>query len=177
MTLHVRAAGDAAALIPLLRGEIRAIDGQLPIVGLATMESEMAFATLPQRIAAALLGVCSALALLLAAVGLYGVVAYAVSRRTREIGIRMALGAGRAAVVRMILAGSLHLVVVGLAIGLVLSVIAGRAVESLLGGVSAFDPFALIVAPLVLVLAALVASYLPARRAALVHPTEALRHE
>ncbi len=177
MTLHVRAEREPAALIPLLRNEIRALDAQLPIVELATMESQMAFATLPQRIAAALLGVCSALALLLAAVGLYGVVAYAVSRRTREIGIRMALGAGRAAVVRLILRGSMRLVIAGLAIGLVLSVVAGLAVESFLGGVRAMDPIALAGGPLVLIAAALAASYLPASRAARVDPMQALRHD
>jgi ABC-type antimicrobial peptide transport system permease subunit len=178
MTLHVRAtANDASALIPLLRSEIRAIDNQLPIIALATMETEMSFATLPQRVAAALLGVCSALALLLASVGLYGVVAYAVGRRTREIGIRAALGARRSAVVGMILKGSMHFVVAGLAIGMVLALVAARAVESLIGGVSATDPIPLLAAPLLLMAAALTASYLPARRAARVAPTEALRHE
>jgi predicted permease len=177
MTLHVRAGNGAAALIPLLRSEILAIDSQLPIIALATMESEMSFATLPQRIAAALLGVCSALALLLATVGLYGVVAYTVGRRTREIGIRMALGAGRSAVVRMILKGSMYFVLAGLAIGMVFALVAARAVESLLGGVSATDPIALLAAPLLLIAAALAASYVPARRAARVAPTEALRHE
>jgi predicted permease len=177
MKLHVRVAGDLAAMIPLLRTEIRALDAQLPILSLTTMESAMAFATLPQRIAASLLGVCSALALLLAAVGLYGVVAYAVSRRTREIGIRMALGAGRAAVVRLVLEGSMRLVALGLAIGMALSLLAGRAVAWLLGGVSPADPLALLGAPLVLVACALVASYVPARRAARIDPLEALRHD
>ena len=150
---------------------------QLPILALTTMESEMAFATLPQRIAASLLGACSGLALLLAAVGLYGVVAYAVSRRTREIGVRMALGAGRGAVVRLVLEGSMRLVALGLAIGLGLSLLVGRAVERLLGGVSPMDPQVLVAAPLVLIAAALVASYLPARRAARIAPMEALRHD
>jgi predicted permease len=177
MTLHVRVAGDASAVIPLVRAEIRALDDQLPILSLANMESETAFATLPQRIAAALLGACSALALLLAAVGLYGVVAYAVSRRTREIGIRMALGAGRGAVVGLVLRSSIRLVAVGLAIGLGLSLVAGRAVQSFLGGVSSTDPITLLVAPLVLIACALGATYLPARRAARIAPTEALRHE
>jgi predicted permease len=177
MTLHVRFTGEPEAVIPLLRTEIRALDSELPIVALATMESEMAFATLPQRIAAALLGACSVLALLLAAVGLYGVVAYAVSRRTREIGIRVALGAGRGAVVRLVLEGSMRLVALGVLIGMVLSFGAGRAVESLLGGVSPADPLALLAAPLVLMVCALVASYVPARRAARIDPMDALRHE
>ncbi len=177
MTLHVRVAGDSAAVISQLRTEIRALDSQLPVLALTTMESEMAFATLPQRIAASLLGVCSGLALLLAAVGLYGVVAYAVSRRTREIGVRMALGAGRGAVVRLVLEGTLRLVALGLAIGSGLSLLVGRAVERLLGGVSPMDPQVLVAAPLVLMAAALVASYLPARRAARIAPMEALRHD
>jgi ABC-type antimicrobial peptide transport system permease subunit len=124
-----------------------------------------------------LLGVCSVLALLPAAVGLYGVVAYAVSRRTREIGIRIALGARSAVVVRLVLQSSLRLVLLGLVIGTALSLAAGRAVGSLLGSVSAADPVALLAGPLVLIVAALAASYLPARRAARIQPTEALRHE
>jgi predicted permease len=177
MTVHVRVAGDADSFLPLLRSEIRAIDIQLPIVRLGSMRSQTAFATLPQRIAATLLGACAALALLLAAVGLYGVVAYAVSQRTREIGIRMALGAGRRAVVRMVLERSMKVVALGLTIGFALSLAAGRAVESFLGDVSFADPLALAAGPLVMVACALVASWLPARRAARVDPMKALREE
>jgi predicted permease len=177
MTLHARVAGDNAAIIALLRDEIRALDSQLPILSLTQMESETAFATLPQRVAAALLGACSVLAMLLAAVGLYGVVAYAVSTRTREIGIRMALGAGRGTVVRLVLGNSMRFVVLGLAIGMALSLLAGRAIQSFLGGVSFADPVALLVAPLVLIACALGAAYLPARRAAHIEPTRALRYE
>jgi predicted permease len=177
VTLHVRVAGDVGAFLPLVRREIRALDGHLPILSLTSMENEMAFATLPQRIAAGLLGASSVLALLLAAVGLYGVVAYAVSRRTREIGIRVALGAAPGAIIRLVLGGSLRLVAVGLAVGLALALAAGRAFESFLGGVSFADPLALLAAPLVLTACALVASYLPARRALRVDATEALRNE
>ena len=177
MTLHVRLARDTGSFLPLLRREIRAVDSQLPILRLASMRSATAFATWPQRIAATLLGACAALALLLAAVGLYGVVAYAVSRRTREIGIRMALGAGRHAVVRMVLAGSMKVVAIGLAIGFALSLAAGRAIESFLGDVSSADPVALVAAPLVMIACALVASWLPARRAARIDPMKALREE
>ncbi len=177
MTLHVRVERDADGFLPLLRREIRAIDSQLPIVRLASMRSATAFATFPQRVAATLLGGCAMLALLLAAVGLYGVVAYAVSQRTREIGIRMALGAGRQAVVRMVLAGSMKVVGLGLTIGFVLSLAAGRAVESFLGEVSPADPIALVAGPLVMIACALVASWLPARRAARIDPMRALREE
>ena len=177
MKLHVRVAGDTAAVMPLLRREIRALDSQLPILALTTMESEMAFATLPQRIAASLLGACSGLALLLAAVGLYGVVAYAVSQRTREIGVRMALGAGRGAVVRLVLEGSMRLV--------------GTRACDRLGAFTAGRPCRRVVArrrepdgsASVARCAAradrgaLVASYLPARRAARIDPMEALRHD
>lgn len=141
------------------------------------MKSETAFATWPQRIAATLLGGAAGLAVLLAAVGLYGVVAYAVSQRTREIGIRMALGAGRDAVVRMVLKGSMKVVAIGLAIGLALSLAAGRAVESFLGETSAADPIALLAAPLIMIACALLASWLPARRAARIDPMRALREE
>jgi ABC-type antimicrobial peptide transport system permease subunit len=153
------------------------VDSRLPILTLASMESQTAFATLPQRIAAALLGACAVLALLLAAVGLYGVVAYAVSRRTREIGIRMALGAARGAVVRMVLQGSMKLVALGLAIGLALSLLVGRSVALFLGGTSPADPVALLAGPLVLIACAFVASWLPARRAARIDPMKALREE
>jgi predicted permease len=177
MVLHVRLARDADAFLPVLRGEIRALDSQLPILRLATMRAETAFATFPQRVAATLLGACAVLALLLAAVGLYGVVAYAVSQRTREIGIRIALGAQRHAVVRMALEGSLKLVAVGLAIGLMLSLVAGRAVEAFIGDVSAADPVVLVAGPLVMLACAAAASWLPARRAANVDPLKALREE
>ena len=141
------------------------------------MRSETGFATFPQRVAATLLGACAGLALLLAGVGLYGVVAYAVSQRTREIGIRMALGASRHTVVRMVLKGSMKVVGLGLAIGLVLSLVAGRAVESFLGDVSFADPIALVAGPLVMIACALVASWLPARRAARIDPMKSLREE
>ncbi len=177
MTLHVRVARDTDSLLPLLRSEIRAVDSELPIVRLASMRSETAFATFPQRVAATLLGACAGLALLLAAVGLYGVVAYAVSQRAREIGIRMALGASRHAVVRMVLRGSMKVVAIGLAIGLALALAAGRAIESFLGDVSPADPIALVAGPLVLIACALVASWLPARRAARIDPMKALREE
>jgi predicted permease len=175
--LHVRVARDAEGFLPVLRDEIRALDRQLPILRLATMRAETAFSTFPQRIAATLLGACAVLALLLAAVGLYGIVAYAVSQRTREIGIRIALGAQRRAVVRMALAGSMKVVAVGLALGLVLALAAGRAVESFIGDVSAADPVALVAGPLVMLACAFVAAWLPARRAARVDPLKALREE
>ena len=129
------------------------------------------------RLKLGVLGACAGLAVLLVGVGLYGVVAYAVSRRTREIGIRMALGAARGAVVRMVLQGSLKLVALGLAIGFVLSLAVGRAVGFFLGGVSPADPVALLAGPLVMVACAFVASWLPARRAARIEPTRALREE
>jgi predicted permease len=177
MTLHVRVARNADTFLPLLSSEVRAVDSELPIVRLASMRSATAFATFPQRVAATLLGACAGLALLLAAVGLYGVVAYAVSQRTREIGIRMALGAGHRAVVRMVLAGSMKVVGFGLALGFALSLAAGRAVESFLGDVSSADPIALVMAPLVMIACALIASWLPARRAARIDPMRALREE
>jgi ABC-type antimicrobial peptide transport system permease subunit len=177
MTLHVRLAGDADSFLPVLRREIRAVDSELPILRLATMRRETGFATWPQRVAATLLGACAALALLLAAVGLYGVVAYAVSQRTREIGVRMALGAGRGAIVRMVLEGSMKVVALGLAIGFVLALVAGRVVKSFLGDVSFADPLALVMGPLVMIACALAASWLPARRAARIDPMNALREE
>jgi len=177
MTLHVRIDDNAASFIPQLRAEIRALDAQLPILAIGEMQSEMAFATLPQRIAATLLSACSSLALLLAAVGLYGVVAYAVSARKREIGIRMALGASRNGVVRLVLGKSLRLLGWGTVIGLVVALVGARAIGAFLGGVSPIDPIALLAGPAVLAATALLASYLPARRAARVDPMQSLRQE
>lgn len=132
---------------------------------------------MPARFGAGLLGVFGGLALLLATVGIYGVVSYTVVQRTREIGIRSALGASRRALLRMVVGGSMRLVGIGLGVGLALAVGLGIAASGLLYGVSPADPALLLGAPAVLAAAALLASYLPARRAVRVDPMIALRND
>ncbi|MDQ3120225.1 MAG: FtsX-like permease family protein, partial [Verrucomicrobiota bacterium] len=162
-----------------LRRTVREIDPALPVLSLRS------FAQLRDdnlelwmvRAAAALFSIFGALALGLSVVGLYGVKAYSVARRTREIGIRMALGAQRAAVQRMLLREGAAMLAAGLAFGLLLALATGKLVSSMLYEVSALDPIAFTVAPLVLALAALLATWIPARRATRISPMAALRTE
>jgi predicted permease len=177
MVMHVRAAGDPAQLVGPVRRAAHALDPVLPLPEPVTMRQQLRVALLPARIGAGVLGGFGSLALLLAAVGIYGVVSYAVSQRTREIGIRAALGAGRQALIRHVLAGTLRVVGIGVVAGLVLALLAGRAARAFLYGVAPTDPVVLLGTPLVLALVALAASWIPARRAASVDPMIALRAE
>ncbi|MDB4951499.1 MAG: permease [Gemmatimonadetes bacterium] len=177
MTLHVRTAGDPGALRTALAAAAQSLDPALPLESPRPMLRDMDVSLVGARAAAAVLGVFGALAVLLAAVGIYGVVSFSVGRRTREIGIRMALGATADAVLRWVLGGSMRLVGIGLAIGLVLAVAVGRAASSLLYGVGPADPALLLGAPLVLGSVALLASWLPARIATRVDPMAALRRD
>jgi macrolide transport system ATP-binding/permease protein len=176
-TLVVRAEGDPHALAAGIRGAVRGLDEGLPLYDVKTMEEHLGLSLFPARVAATLLGGFGLLALLLSAVGVYGVVSYAASQRTREIGIRMALGAQRRDVLRLVGGRGLLLVTAGVALGLAGAFALTRFMASLLYGVSATDPttFALVVALLGAV--ALLACYVPARRATKVDPVVALRHE
>jgi putative ABC transport system permease protein len=140
-----------------------------------TMDAQVAASLLPARIAAQTIGLVGLVATILAAIGLYGVIAYAVGRRTREIGIRMALGAAPGDVVRMVMGQGLGIAATGVGIGLALSWIAARAIATALYGVGAGDPAAWLTAVAVLIASAALANYLPARRAACVDPSTALR--
>ena len=175
--IHLRTAGDPAVLTVSLRGAIRALDPQLPVFGIRTLEDHTSAATFAQRLGGSLLGVFGALALLLAAVGIYGVVRYSVSQRTREIGIRMALGAQRGNILRMVVMQGARLTAVGLFVGLVAGSFLTQVLVTLLLNVSAKDPVIFIAVTLLLAAVALLASYLPARRATGVNPLEALRSE
>jgi predicted permease len=176
---HALPAGSEADAAQLLRRTIEEVQPGLPVLAVKTFEQH--FEGNPQlwvvRTGAAMFSVFGALALGLAAVGLYGVKAYSVARRTREIGIRMALGAQRGAVMRMILREGVVMVATGLALGLLLALGTGKLVSSMLYEVSSVDPVAFTVAPLVLGLAALIATWLPARRATRIDPMAALRTE
>ena len=175
MAVIIRTSGDPRAVIPSLRREITAFDANLPISNVRTMEQHLGYALLPARIAGTALGVFGLIGLLLASVGMYGVMAYSVSQRTREIGIRMAIGATAADVVRLIMRQGLTLVLIGTAIGLVGAVGASRLLTSVLYGQSPFNPTAFALVPAVLIAVAALATFVPARRAALVDPAITIR--
>ena len=174
MTLEVRTAGDPAAIIPAVRREIAALDRDLPVQS-GTMEDALGLSLLPQRAGATLLGIFSVLGLVLASIGLYGVVAYAVARRTREIGIRVALGAESRDIYRDVLGHGVKLTMLGLLIGIGAALLLARIAEGVLYGVSATDPLTLGSVSVILAAVAILASYVPARRAARVDPLVALR--
>ena len=170
-------AGDEAQVLRPLREAVRELDSRMALVGLETLEQHMQLPLFPARAAGLLLGMFGALALLLALVGLYGVISYSVSQRAREIGVRVALGARRADVVRLVLSQGLRLTAIGLGLGFAGALLVSRVLSSVLYGVSPTDPVAFGAVALVLTLVALVASYIPARWATRVDPMQALRSE
>ena len=174
---HVRTSGPAEAWLPAVRREVRSVDPNVAIFAEMPLAEYIRAALLAQKTAASLLTVLGTLALLLAALGLYSVMAYAVSRRTHEIGIRMALGAARGDVLRLVLRQGALLLAGGLAAGLAGAFAVTRLAAGLLFGVSATDPLAFAGASLLLAGVALLACYLPARRAMNLHPAQALRYE
>jgi len=176
-TLVVHTRGDPAFVLPKLRSIVAALDPALPTFGAMTMAQsvESGFAT--SRTAAGIAGFFAALALLIAAVGLYAVVASSVVERTREIGVRLALGATPAGVLRFIMSGGARLGAWGLAIGLVCAFGVARLMEGLLYGLSPSDPVTFAIAPLALALVVVLATYLPARRAVKLDPIAALRSD
>lgn len=153
------------------------MDRDLPVYDVGTMDELLAESVGEPRFRTLLLTLFAAVGLLLAAVGIYGVMAYSVSQRTREIGLRMAMGAGRGSVLRRVLGEGLRLTIAGLAIGLAGALALTRSLSSLLFGISPTDPATFAVVAVVLTGVALAGSYVPARRAALVDPMEALRYE
>jgi predicted permease len=178
-TLHVRVAqgADAPAIVSALRREARALDPNLPLVNVQPMTEAVGFSLIPLRLAASVVGGLGLVGLMLAALGVYGVVAYTVGARTREIGIRVALGAQARDILRLVMRQGFVLVLVGLALVAAGAFALTRYLASLLYGVSTSDPLAFSSGAVLLAFAALLASYLPARRATKVDPTLALRHE
>jgi len=164
-------------LEPVLTRTLADIDPDLTITSLRTLDEQVGLEFDQERAVASLAGLFGLVALVLAAVGLYGVTAYTVAQRTGEIGVRMALGADRTRVIQLVLRGAFRRVGLGLLIGIPLAIGAGRLLASQLWGVKAWDPLALSVATAALAACAFLAALIPALRAAAIHPMEALRAE
>jgi putative ABC transport system permease protein len=173
----VRTSIDPLSLGPAVRKVIWEIDRDQPVSDIRSMEDIVSTAVARQRFSTMLLGIFATLALVLAAVGIYGVMSYSVAQRTREIGIRIALGAKRTDVLKLAMGQGLRLVVIGVAIGLAGAFVLTRVMASLLFGVSATDPLTFVTISLVLLSVAMLASYIPSLRAMKVDPMVALRYQ
>jgi predicted permease len=177
MFVVIRTAGEPAQIVPAVTKEIQALDPELPAFDLMTMDQRLSQSLARRRFSTLLLGAFAVVALILAAIGIYGVIAYSVAQQTQEIGIRMALGATPAKIKQMVVGRSLIVTIAGVITGLATARALTRVMASLLFGVSATDLPTFLVPPLILAAIALLASYFPARRAARVDPTVALRSE
>jgi len=177
MVIHIRTRGDPGRIVPALRAAVAAIDNTLPLSEVKPMNEELGIALLPARLSGAVLGIFGILGLIMAVIGMYGVMAYSVAQRTREIGIRMAIGAAASDVVRLIMRQGLALVLVGAGIGLAGAIAVSRLIAGVLYGGGANDPLTFVAIPVVLVAVATLATWLPARRAAATDPLTCLRRE
>jgi predicted permease len=177
MNLEVRTAGDARALVAPIRVAVAAMDRDQPVTQVRTLGEVLDLARSQPRLMMLLLGVFAGSAFLLALIGLYGVVSYSVRQRTRELGVRVALGAGKSEIVGLVLRQGASLALAGIAAGIAISLVAVRYLASVLFGVPARDPVTFALCPLLFLAAAIAASALPALRAARVDPSEALRQE
>jgi putative ABC transport system permease protein len=173
----IRSANDPAAVAAAVRQELRFVDSQLPIYDVKTMDQVLYTVTARPRFLTFLLVIFAGVAVVLAAIGIYGIMSYTVAQGTREIGIRAALGAQRRDLLQMVLSKGLKLTLIGIALGVAGAFGLTRLMSNLLFGVSATDPLTFAGVTALLVIIALVASYLPARRATKIDPLRALRHE
>jgi putative ABC transport system permease protein len=177
VTMQVRTSGRPESIIAAVRGQVQSLDTNLALTNLNTIEELIDQGLWAPRVGAALLAVFGALALLLAIIGVYGVLSYSVSQQTREIGIRMAMGARTGSVLSLVIGQGMRLALVGLMLGLLIAFATMRVLSSLLFGVSAHDPVTFAGVSLILATAAILGCYIPARRAARVNPITALRYE
>jgi putative ABC transport system permease protein len=177
MTLVIRSRTEALDVAPAALAAVRSLDRDLPVGKLEPMSAVLSDSVARSRFTMLLLAVFAGLALLLAVVGVYGVMSYAVNQRTQEIGLRMALGAGRGHVVRLVVSQSMKLVLIGVVAGLGASLLLTRVLSTLLFSVSPTDPLTFTVVALLLAAVTAAASLIPARRAASVDPMVALRYE
>jgi predicted permease len=177
MALAVRTTGNPESFAGAVRQEVRALDKDQPVTNVMTMDAVISRSVWQQRFYTILFGVFATLALVLAAVGIYGVMSYAVAQRTHEIGIRMALGARAADVLRLVIKNSMLLISIGVVIGLVGALALTRLLATMLFGVTPTDALTFVAVSAVLIIVALVACYVPARRATKVDPLVALRYE
>jgi putative ABC transport system permease protein len=177
MTIAVRSSADAAAMAAAVRRETQALDRDLPVFDIKSLEQRLDESSSRRRLTVFLLGIFASVAVLLAAVGIYGVMSYSVTQRTHEIGIRMALGARTADVVHLVLRQGMTLAILGVAVGVVASLALTKLIKAMLFRVSPSDPATFAEVALSLAVVALVACYVPARRATRVDPMIALRYE
>lgn len=177
VTFEIRTAMNPAAMASAARHVVAQLGSRLPVINVTTLSEQVDDSLVQERLIASLSSLFGILALILAAVGLYGLMTYAVNRRTNEVGIRMALGAQRGEIARMVLRESLLLVIIGLAVGIPVSLGASRLISSELYGLKPFDPITIAAAGFILMAIAALAGYLPARRASRVDPMVALRYE
>ena len=177
VSVLVHTANDPAALIATLSSEVWAIDPQIPVSTVRTMDQHLGYTLLPARLTGITLGIFGVIGLALASIGMYGVMAQSVGRRTREIGIRIALGSSRPSVVRLVMRQGLGLVLIGAAIGLAGAVGVSQVLSSLLYGEGAINPFVFIAVPIALLAVSAAAVWIPANRVSRLDPLIALRLE
>jgi putative ABC transport system permease protein len=177
MTIYVRTVPNAESLQKPIRSAVQSVDPNLPVFGVRTMNDMVSDSLASRRFALQLMALFAATALLLAAIGIYGVMAYFVSQRVREIGIRMALGAQRDDVLKMVVWQGMSLALIGVLLGVGVSFVVANLLSGLLFGVSAHDPLTMIAFAALLVTVALTANYIPAYRATRIDPMVALRYE
>ena len=175
--LVVRTKADAASIAAAVRQAVWSVDKDQPVSNVRTMDQVFAAAISQERFQALLLGLFAALALVLACVGLYGVISYSVAQRTHEIGVRMALGAQPRDVLRLVIRQGMSLTIVGLVVGIAVGAMATRVLSDMLFGVTARDPLTFMGVPVLLLLVAFLACYIPARSATRIDPLVALRYE
>jgi putative ABC transport system permease protein len=175
--LVVRTKGETAVIATAVRQAVWAVDKDQPVSNVRTMDQVFAAAISQERFQALMLGLFAALALVLACVGLYGVISYSVVQRTHEIGVRMALGAQPVDVLRLVIRQGMFLTFAGLVVGIIAGTLVTRVLSDMLFGVTPRDPLTFAGVPLLLMVVALIACYVPARRATRIDPLEALRYE